>query len=158
MSLRPFRMLAASVVAMLGCRDGLSPASVRGTYVLEKVGDDPMPSVIFRGPQGTVRVIADTLRLVADGRGTFVRVHVIESAESDAVAGAPGRLESALSYRVDGSKVEISYVCPPNAMCTPGPHLVGWRQGDRMLIDDVLIPEDLRYYRRVASSPLWSPR
>jgi len=31
----------------------------------------------------------------------------------------------ALSYVVRGSRIEITFICPPNADCIAGPHLVG---------------------------------
>ncbi len=154
MSVRTLTLLAAGVLsaAMLGCRDGTSPGQVSGTWVLERIGDDPVPSVIFRQGGTTVRILADTLRLGTAGRGRFVRIQAIVDADGNPSPAGPSRLETALRYTVHLSTVEIFYVCPINALCTAGPHLIGLRNGDRMFVEDALVPEDVRFYRRVGSS------
>lgn len=154
MSVRHATFRALSVLAVLaaGCRESLSPFAVAGTYVLERVGDAPVPTVIFTDSRGTVRVIADTLVLGADGRGRFISVQTIEP-EGASGPGAPMRVESDLRFDIVGSMVEITYVCPPSALCLAGPHLIARRRSLWLIVEETLASDALRYYRRAGSLP-----
>jgi hypothetical protein len=63
---KPARV-AASVLAMLSvatalaCGDPLAPDEVAGTYVLERVGADDLPTVLFANEYVRIRVLADTV-------------------------------------------------------------------------------------------------
>lgn len=161
MYLRHARMLALGVLAVLasGCRESTSPPSLTGTYVLDRVDDAPVPAVIFADSRGTVRVIADTLVLGANNRGWFVSVQTIE-AQGGSGPGAPTRVETRLVYGVVtvpmgttgavASRVALYYECPIGAACAAGPHLVGWREGAWLVVEDRFTTMDARrYYRRV---------
>src|SRR5688572_16242687 len=112
MSLRGFNMLALSILSTLtvGCRSSLGPDDLAGTYVLERVGDDPLPAEVFRDTHGIVSVVADTLRLRANGRGSFASVRIIDpvGVESPQI---PNRLDIALTFRIVGSRIEMEFVC-----------------------------------------------
>ena len=150
---RSATLILAVVGAVAGCRESLSPTDVVGTYVLEQVGDDPLPAVVFRDGSGTVRIIADTLRLRADGNGSFVSVRVIELWSSSQLPVAATRLESELTYRIIDSRVEMTFICPPNAQCAAGPHLVGQRVPRGMIVEQTLLADSRLTYRRVGRIP-----
>ena len=165
MHLRHARIFALSVLGVLasGCRESTSPPSVTGTYVLDRVGDAPVPAVIFTDSRGTVRVIADTLVLEANNRGRFVTVQTIE-AQGGSGPGAPTRAESRLVYaivrmptettRALASRIAMSFECPIGAACAAGPHLVAWREGAWLVVEDKFTTMDaLRYYRRISPAP-----
>jgi hypothetical protein len=153
MSVRHATILALGTVAAvtLGCRDSLGPRDVAGTYVLERVGVEPVPAVIFRDGQGTVRVVADTLRLRVDGRGSFVFIHVIEPAIGGAAPEAPTRIEIDFTYDLVGSTIEISYDCPPMALCIAGPHAIARRFASGLVVQETFGDDAaLRIYKRAA--------
>jgi hypothetical protein len=149
---------ALSVLVFLagGCRESvesLSPLDVVGTYVLERVGDAPVPAVIFADGRGTVRVIADTLVLGTDGRGRFVSVQTIE-AQGTTGPVAPTRTESDLFFGIAGSRIEIVFACPPGANCAPGPHRIARRRAPWLIVENTFSEEGLRYYRRRSALPV----
>jgi len=150
---RPALLIGCMVVALWGCREGLAPGEVMGTYVLAQVGDDPLPAVVFRDGSGVVRIIADTLRLRDAGRGSFVSVRLIEQGSSAQLPVVPSRLESELTYRIVESRVEVTFACPPNALCAPGPHLIGQRVPRGMIVEQTLLADSKLTYRRVGLSP-----
>ena len=149
----PAVLVTGLVLGLCGCRETLSPRDVTGTYVLEQVGDDPLPAVVFRDGSGLVRIIADTLRLRMGGRGSFVSVRVIEHFSSSQLPLAASRLESELTYRIADARVEMTFTCPPNAMCAPGPHLVGERVPRGMIIEQTVLADSRLTYRRVGMFP-----
>jgi hypothetical protein len=153
MSVHRSTAVALSMLSTLAaCRGSLGPEQMAGTYVLERVGSDPMPAVILREEQALVRVIADTLRLDADGGGSFVSLQRIELANPDAAPRAASRIESALTVRVVDARIEMSFVCPINASCAAGPHLIGRVDRGGLRVEDMLVTGAPRYYRRIEDS------
>ena len=143
------------LVVLGGCRDGVSPAEVTGTYVLEQVGDDPVPAMVFRDGSASVHIIADTLRLRASGRGSFVSVRVIEQPIGGPLPAAATRLQSELTWRISDSRVEMAFVCPANANCAPGPHLIGRRTTIGMVIEQTLLADADLIYRKLPGLSLF---
>jgi len=155
MSNRRYALLAAIILSApaAGCRDSLGPDDVAGTYVLHHVVNDPLPAVISRDSRATVHVIADTLRLEVNGKGTFASVHVTTEFVNPPVTRDPIRIETPVTFRVVGSRIEMTFVCPINANCTAGPHRVGRRHGDLLLVTETYADPAAYYYRRVSRNP-----
>ena len=151
MSVHRSSVLAASILLALatGCRDGMGPGEIEGTYVLEQGGDDPIPWVIFRDERAVVRIVADTLRLGANGLGTIARGQLIQLVDAGSTPPTSTRIAGTVSYTVTGSQIEISYLCHPFADCIAGPHLVARRNRGGFLIREPLLGEDEHFYRRL---------
>jgi hypothetical protein len=122
---RAVSVLVLSLAALLtiGCdSDPVAPSEVAGTYVLLSIGGNPLPAHAgYQGPSdGSITVIADTLRLAADGSGSLVRVEQPSSDEQ-----ARYRLETNLHYVTTEGGVAITFDCPENALmlCVAGPHM-----------------------------------
>jgi len=145
-------MLALSMFSTLtaGCRNSLGPDDIAGTYVLERVGDDPLPAEVFRDTHGVVSIVADTIRLSENGRGSLASVRVIDLIGVEAPQ-MPSRLERALTFRVVGSRIEMVFVCPPNALCTAGPHLIASPHARGLVVESSLVADAPLHYRRVSS-------
>jgi hypothetical protein len=116
--------LAASGLAT-ACEGPTRPLEVSGTYVLRRIAGEPVPAIIARDSGSALLLLADTLRLEVGGRGLVARSTML--ARTHAPADGPFRAESQLAYRVSGSRIEITYVCPPNASCIESPHLIARR-------------------------------
>jgi hypothetical protein len=125
--------LAAGVTLAAACRDALAPEAVAGRWALREVDGTPLPVVSFVAADATIRIVADTLRL--DGAGRGVHVSVLETTHVRGPAPSTARQTTELGYRVVGDRVEITHVCPPDANCVPGPHLVGRRAGERLVLE-----------------------
>lgn len=150
MFVRHSTMLALSMFSTItvGCRESLSPAGIAGTYVLERVGDDPLPAEVFRDTHGIVSIVADTLRLRANGRGSFASVRIIDLVGVEAPR-IPNRLESSLTFRVVGSRIEMEFICGPNALCAPGPHLTARQYARGLVVEASLVADAPLHYRRL---------
>ncbi len=124
----PFRVatvFALSLAALLAtaCSDDLlAPSEVAGTYVLLSINGNALPAPAgYEGPaDGSVIVIADTLRLAADGSGSLVRVEQPGPDPSSVV-----RHESPLHFETTEGGLAVTFDCPPDALmlCIAGPHL-----------------------------------
>ncbi len=129
-------LLAAAVALFaIGCGDDpLAPSLVAGTYVLQSVNGValPAPTAYPTPPGDQATVIADTLRLTADGRGTIVTVQDYVMGDGDP-SRQVGRSEFSFTTTEDG--IEITFDCPPDvlALCAPGPHMVA-RYGNGRLV------------------------
>jgi hypothetical protein len=133
----------------LGCHESLGPDDVAGAYVLELVGDAPLPAEVFRDGSGIVRVVADTLRLRENGRGTLVSVRVIDPTASAPTVPTPSRLETALTFRVVDERIEMAFVCPPNASCVAGPHLIARRRAQGLVVEAPSLADEPLSYRQL---------
>lgn len=116
-------VLSLAVLLAVGCdSDPLAPSDVAGTYVLLSIGGNPLPAPAgYQGPaDGPITVIADTLRLAADGSGSLVRVEETNPDEQSRY-----RLETALHYETTEGGIAITFDCPPEALmlCIAGPHM-----------------------------------
>ena len=150
MFVRLSAMLALSMFSTLalGCHNSLGPDDIAGTYVLERVGDDPLPAEVFRDAHGVVSILADTLRLGANGRGGYTSLRVIDLIGSESPQ-MPSRLEQALTFRIIGSRIEIQFACPPNALCLAGPHLIARQETRGLVVEESLVADTPLHYRRI---------
>ncbi|HSJ06795.1 MAG TPA: hypothetical protein VK936_08835 [Longimicrobiales bacterium] len=117
--------LAVGVVVLpaAACGDLLGTAPVEATaWALESLDGGSLPAVSVANEWVTLLTRADTLRFDGGTRGTQI-VHWDAAYSSPEVADESGRTESAFRYRVRQGRVEISFDCPPNALCVAPPHL-----------------------------------
>ena len=152
---RRSRAALLAIVLLAGCGEPLGPEDVAGTYVLRSIAGEPLPAVSLASGDGTFRIVADTLRLRADGTGRRLTTAEIELAV--APAGEDGqevvRGERALRFRVVGARVEIEYVCGINEMCVAPPHLSGRRGRGELRIDYALGGRVPLVYARIGERP-----
>ena len=128
----------AGLVAVLtcGCGDSLATDDVVGSYVLRRVGPDPLPTVLFSNDYVTSRVLSDTLQLTTNGRGTRASLQVVQQRATGVVDTV--RSEAGFRFQVSDGRVEIAFDCPINANCAPPPHLVGHPLSGDLEIDYAL--------------------
>lgn len=150
---RPRAALAAAALAAglapAACDDPVRPGDLAGVYVLQSVAGDALPTVAYTTPGFAARVLADTLRLAADGTGSEARRAVNDPPAPD--AGTPYATLSAFTYAVVGGRVEVTYVCPPNADCVAGPHLVARLEGGGLVVEQALAQRVPQVYARAGA-------
>lgn len=106
--------LAFALVALLAaCDDPLSPRDVAGTYVLRSVRGQPVPAVLGDGEGWQRRLLADTLRLNADGTGS----EALLLEYTGQYASESGRSDWPLLFDVNDGRLEGAYLCPANLLC-----------------------------------------
>jgi hypothetical protein len=137
-----FRVLISLLLAA-GCSSGTEP--LRGeVYVLLSIDGVSVPAPYTKTPSSNGRIIADTLAFDIETRG--IRRTLYEGA-----GGASDRHESEerFSYLRTGDAVSITFACPPNADCVPGPHLVGKFAGTSLTIDTSMLTRVPMVFARV---------
>lgn len=115
-------MAARSFIALLlvaGCSNGTEP--LKGdVYVLSSIAGVAVPAPYTKTPSANGLIIADTLAFDDEGFGTRRTYYEGANGPTDRHSS-----ETRFSYVRNGDAVSITFVCPPNADCIPGPHLVG---------------------------------
>lgn len=114
---------AGLVLSGTGCSALLEPSREEATaWALESLDGAALPAVSMSNEWVTMVTRADTLRFGGRTRGLQI-VHWDAAYASPEVADETGRMESEFSYRIVQGRVEISFDCPPNALCLAPPHL-----------------------------------
>jgi hypothetical protein len=137
---RTLWFIISAVASTIGCADSVAPQDFVGEYVLTRVAGDPLPTLIFDQPGASPSVVADTLRLRADGTGSRMRLVLfpgisavvgVRATTGSGVDTTIVKLTSVaatnLTFEVVGNALAITYVCPINADCAPPPHAVALR-------------------------------
>jgi hypothetical protein len=150
MTAPPSKQLVPLVCATLalGCGEPLSPTDVAGSYALQRVAGDSLPTVLFATDSWRLRVFAETLRFTSDGRGTIVTVRARESLVGGPSLG-PTRGENGLGFRIIDGRIEVAFDCSPIGGCTPPPDLVMRRTAQGLRADSAAEARTPLVYARV---------
>jgi hypothetical protein len=151
MGSRRLKLLLVSALP-LACAEPLSPNGVAGAYALQQVAGDALPTLLYTNEYVTVRILADTLRLTADGRGTVNTVRESEPLTGGPTTG-PHHAHWAFGFRVVGDRIEIAFDCPINANCAPPPHIVARTTAEGLRVDSALGARVPQIYTRLSSIP-----
>ena len=112
-----------AAVAVQACSDASGPDGLPGTYRLERFEARELPAVTNQSSAGTVFIVSQRVILGDEGKGgTITEGRSVDDAHPQ---GSDFSYAQALSYVVRGARIEITFICPPNADCIAGPHLVG---------------------------------
>jgi hypothetical protein len=124
-----FRTSLAILVALtIACGESagpeVAPGVVPGTFVLRRVAGDPLPTVLYNNEIFATLVVSDTIRLRPDGTGTISGVREAVPLQPGLVGDGPVHILTNFHFRRVGGQVEITYDCPPGALCIKPPHLI----------------------------------
>lgn len=110
-------LLAVSfAITPLGaCDDPLRPRDVAGTYVLRSLRGEQPPAVLGAAGNGQLIILADTLRLNADGTGS--EIWLLQY--TGQYAAESGRLEVPILFEIHDGRLEGVYLCPVERFCLP---------------------------------------
>ncbi len=132
-------LVAAPILA--ACGSSTEPEAMwvdeTRTFVLRQVAGKEIPAVIIDNEWSRIGVLSDTLYLGVDGTGTHVmRVSVAPRGED----AREERWESNLRYKIQGDRIELSFVCPPDPIssCIAPPHYRGRLSGAELHMDHAL--------------------
>ncbi|HJU70181.1 MAG TPA: hypothetical protein VJ650_18240 [Gemmatimonadaceae bacterium] len=138
---------SAALALLAACDDPLSPRDVAGTYVLRSVRGTPVPAVFQEAEQSRLHVLADTLRLHADGTG--METWLLQS--TGVHAWGPDRRQRSLRFEIRRGRIEATYLCGPAENCA---HVVGLRgqlSGSELRADPHLYGAGPVVFERVGS-------
>lgn len=124
--------LLLATLILLACGDPLAPEDVIGTYALGQSSDQVLMAWGI-----------DTIRLEARGVGTVW-------GWSDT---GPVRWSDSIRFRVVDSRIEMEFICPPDALCVPPPHLVARRVPGGIRLERTFANAPRLFYFRVRASP-----
>jgi len=116
------RKCSALVLAIpLACHEQpTTPPPYSPPYVLQTVGNQPLPAVLYAAPGETTTVISSTVSLSDDGTAAYTeRIRFV-------LSGTPTTTtdyKHTYRYEIIGDSVAFSYLvgCPPNALCIAPP-------------------------------------
>jgi hypothetical protein len=126
------RSLLLAPLFLAGCGDSLAPGALSGSYALQRVAGDPVPTVVATNEYGTILVFSETIHLGPHGAGTISSVIEMVPHNIFLPREGPSPAESEIRWTMRKGRVEIEYVCGPLANCAPGPHLVGVLSGQTL--------------------------
>jgi hypothetical protein len=116
------RKCSALLLAIpLACHEQpTTPPPYSPPYVLQTVGNQPLPAVLYAAPGDTTTVLLGTISLSDDGTAAYTeRIRSVRSGTPTTTA------DYKLTYRYEiiGDSVAFSYQtpCPPNALCVAPP-------------------------------------
>ena len=152
MTVPPFTRLMTLLcfIVAVGCAEPLSPGDVAGTYALQRVAGDPLPTMLYATENWRIHVFAETLRFTPDRRGTIVTIRELESVDRPSLG--PLRGENGLGFRIVDGRIEVAFDCPPSGNCTPPPDLIMRRTADGLRGDFAQEARTPLLYARVPSS------
>jgi hypothetical protein len=134
-------LLVGLLLPALGsCDNVLDPNDVVGEYVLQGT-----PVVLHPG-HGRLEIRVDTLRLNAGGSATRVSLEAYESEFGSYV----NAFVVAYRYSIRNGRVELEFLCPPNALCTPPPHIWGSPTSGGLILRHAIDPGVPLLYERTA--------
>src|SRR5687767_1941519 len=122
-SIRSIVLAASVALATTGCGDATSPDDFAGSYRLERYEGLQLPALVSKTSFGTVSIIDEQLFLSDNGEG--VALTTFREVNQVMPQGKLHDFTRRLDYVLRGSRIEITYECPPNANCIAGPHAVG---------------------------------
>ena len=108
----------------LACGDSTDPGAAAGTYVLQRIDQDPVPAVVFADETYAHYIVSDTIRFLGANRGTISGVQEVVPLQAGLPAEGPVSIRINFRYATVGEELEFEFECPPNANCAPGPHLI----------------------------------
>jgi hypothetical protein len=136
-------------VVPAGCQVSVGPSGVWGLYGLERVGESSLPAVIYSDEFIVFTILADTLEFEADCRGRRITVQAAEYLQPGGSPGHETRSEAAFTCRSVGGRIEISFVCPPEASCIAPPHMRARQIPGGLQVDVLYAPQGTYYYTRL---------
>jgi hypothetical protein len=117
-------VLACIAILAVGCGSPTDSNPLAGTFVLRTIAGEALPALAWETEYTAIHIIADTLLIPPRGRAEERRTAEVHSSvphHSQKVHTT----SSEIGIRLAAGRLELSYVCPPNANCVAGPHLIG---------------------------------
>ena len=142
--------LVRSVIALLSmaaCSDPTGPGRFAGGYRLDRYEGMPLPAITYQSGATSATILQQSLMLGEEGTG--VAGWTMRFVDPIAPAGTENTFSQALRFEVRNGMIEITFVCPPNADCIAGPHLVGGRVDGGLALSPPASSKPASIYRRV---------
>jgi hypothetical protein len=138
---------AASAALTVACGDSSGPEDYQGRYRLERYEGAPLPAVTFQSSSGTSFIVSEQIMLGDNGKG--LRTSVGRTVDAAHPQGDDFSYSRELGYTVRNGQIAITLICPPNADCIAGPHLVGERKGDELILAWPASAKPASTYKRI---------
>ena len=133
--------------AAQACSDATGPGRFAGTYRLDRFQGQALPAVMFQGVGGATYIVNE--RIMLDDKGEGIIFTTSKTVDSQNPSGESVSYARALSFTVRDARIEITYICPPNADCIAGPHIVGERVGRDLALAPPSSSKPASFYKRL---------
>jgi hypothetical protein len=135
---------AGALTGALACRDATGPRVTR-SYTLRRFDGRTLPTPIYTSASDTAIMLGETLALREDGTAVqATRMYTTAGVSGGEPAGTRVGTATA-TYRLIGTRLELTFDCPPNANCIGGP-VVGTIRSDELTLGDAGRSSNTRYY------------
>ena len=138
---------AVAVLAISACNDPTGPGRFAGSYRLERYDGVSLPAITYRSGVTSVTILRGSLMLGDEGTG--VATSTTRVVDPNTPQGSETTFSQLLRFEVRDGRIEITFVCPPNADCIAGPHLVGARVDGGLALSPRASSKPASIYRRV---------
>ena len=138
---------ALAIVAGTGCSDSVGPDGFAGRYDLDRYEGQALPAIALETSAGRSIVVAERITLGDNGTGLIERT--LRTVQYQPSIDETFPVRSVVTFKVVADRIEITYVCPPNADCIAGPHLVGERSGNSLVLAWPPSSKSASVYKRV---------
>ena len=134
------------------------PRPVQAEFVAESVGGEALPALVVDNEYATITLLADTIRIHADGTGSRVTiVHAVTDFVEVPDPGPVKRYVNTFSYRYVDGRFELEYPCNDViivvASCVAPPHLTGTFSGDQLIASDIAWHGKQVHFRIFGTAP-----
>lgn len=135
----PMRSLCVALALLAAsCSSPFEPAELAGTYAADLYAGNELPFSYHDGVR-TIRVIADSIVLRADGTGS--RSGGWEIIDEDVTTPPFHHFTEELAYTIRGSTLEVRVLCPDVCALVLHPPL------EYLIIGNALVRDDSRWVR-----------
>ena len=138
---------AIAVLGALGCSSSTGPDEFTGRYDLERYEGQTLPAVTFQSSAGESFVVAQ--RIILGDNGNGVITSTLRTVQLQPPRDETFPVARPVTFTVSGTRIEITYICPPNADCIAGPHLVGERSGNSLVLAWPASSKPASVYKRI---------
>jgi hypothetical protein len=116
-------VIAFALFVVSACDNPTGPEQFAGRYRLERYEGAAMPAISYESGSTSVTILQASLLLGEEGTGVLTTTtRVVDPVRPQ---GEEDTFSQLLRFGVRDGRIEITFVCPPNADCIAGPHLVG---------------------------------
>ena len=113
------------IAALAACQEPSGPDPASGHFVLERRDGQPLPVFVALTATDSVFLEGEELLLRPERLGT--RLQTIRLVPRTGGAARMEHVSFELQYRrTAAGRVELTFLCGPNALCSAGPHASGW--------------------------------
>jgi hypothetical protein len=139
--------LVLALAAGQACSDPTGSDRFVGTYQLTRYEGQTLPVTLQQTSAGSVSLIGE--RLVIGDNGKAHKSTTVHEVNAQTPLGAALSFAQQYAYVIRGSRIELTFICPPDADCIFVSPIVGERSGSSLSLSPAASSKPASTYARV---------